>query len=171
MARDYEDINDTDDLSDDELSGLVRDHLADHHGIDADDLSVRTEDGVVILNGRVGTEGEMRIAEHVVTDVLGLAFVRNEIVVDPMRRAESPMDVEEHLADEADHEGLLLGDRPVPFSDEVAQVTDFAEEQALGTSDVQKAIEEGTAYIPPEAPTPEGLSGSDVGPGAMGEDH
>jgi hypothetical protein len=170
MARDFEDIHDTDDLSDDELSGLVRNHLAAHNGIDADDLSVRTEEGLVILNGRVGTESEMRMAEHVVTDVLGLT-VRNEIVVDPIRRAESPMDVEEHIADEDRHEGLLLGDRPVPFSDEVAQVTDFIEERTLGTTDVQKAIEEGTSYIPPEAPTPEGFSGVDVHPGAMGEDH
>lgn len=179
MARDFEDIHDIDDLDDDELSQLVRTHLAAHHGIDADDVSVRVDDGLVILNGRVGTESEMRIAEHVVTDVIGLVNVRNELVVDPIRRAESPMDVEEHLVDEDLHEGLLLGDRPVPLSDEVAQVgdqlddrdLDVDDEHTFGTTDVQKAIESASSYIPPSSPTPEGLGGADVSPGAMGEDH
>jgi hypothetical protein len=40
-----------------------------------------------------------------------------------------------------------------------------------GTSDVQSAIERGTAWVPPTSPTPEGLSGDDVDPGARGEDH
>ena len=56
MARDFEDIHDIDDLSDDELGALVREHLAANHSIDADDISVRVDDdGVVFLNGRVGT--------------------------------------------------------------------------------------------------------------------
>ena len=71
MARDYEDIHDLDDLSDDELRELVRSHLREHRGLDADDVSVEVEDGVVRLQGRVGTEGELRIAAHVVTDVIG----------------------------------------------------------------------------------------------------
>ena len=33
------------------------------------------------------------------------------------------------------------------------------------------AAPDGTAYIPPTSPTPEGLSGTDAGPGTMGEDH
>ena len=36
-----------------------------------------------------------------------------------------------------------------------------------GTTDVQKTIEEGTAWIPPESPTPEGLTDR----GEFGEDH
>src|SRR5215207_2963540 len=113
MARDYEDIHDLDDLSDDELAALVREHLAGNHAIDADDVSVRVDgDGVVYLNGRVGTEAEMRIAEHVVTDVLGLANVRNELVVDPLRRAESGEDPDDHVAEIEAQEGLLLGDVP-----------------------------------------------------------
>jgi len=171
MARDYEDLHDIDDLSDDELRGLVRTHLRDNHGIDVDDISVRVEDGVVHLGGRVGTESEMRIAEHVVTDVLGLVNVRNELVVDPMRRAESPDAIDDHLADEEAHEGLLLGDRAMPYSPEVEQVREELDERLFGTTDVQKSIADGTAYIPPTSPTPEGLSGTDAGPGAMGEDH
>ena len=171
MARDYEDLHDIDDLSDDELRELVRTHLADNHGIDVDDFSVRVEDGVVHLSGRVGTEAEMRIAEHVVTDTLGLANVSNELVVDPIRRAQSPDAIDDHLADEEAHEGLLLGDRAMPFSPEVEQVRDELDERLFGTTDVQKAIADGTSYIPPTSPTPEGLSGTDAGSGAMGEDH
>lgn len=171
MARDFEDLHDIDDLSDDELGQLVRTHLADNNGIDVQDISVRVEDGVVHLAGRVGTEGEMRIAEHVVTDVLGLVNVSNELVVDPMRRAVSPDAIDDHLADEEAHEGLLLGDRAVPFSPEAEHLHEDLDERLFGTSDVQKAIEDGASYIPPTSPTPEGLSGSDAGPGAMGEDH
>jgi hypothetical protein len=171
MARDYEDLHDIDDLSDDELRELVRTHLADNHGIDVDDFSVRVEAGVVHLSGRVGTEAEMRIAEHVVTDTLGLANVSNELVVDPIRRAQSPDAIDDHLADEEAHEGLLLGDRALPLSPEVEQVRDDLDVRLFGTSDVQKAIEDAAPYIPPKSPTPEGLSGTDAGSGAMGEDH
>src|SRR5579884_4160058 len=66
MARDFEDLHELDDLSDDELRGLVRDHLAAHNALDIDDLTIRVQDGLVILEGRVGTDGERLIAEHVV---------------------------------------------------------------------------------------------------------
>ena len=172
MARDYEDIHDLDDLSDDELGALVREHLAGNHAIDADDVSVRVGDGgVVYLNGRVGTESEMRIAEHVLTDVLGLANVRNELVVDPVRRAESAEDPDDHVAEMEAQEGLLLGDIPGQRSDTADHLGDDSDAHVLGTTDVQRAIESGAAYIPPTSPTPEGMSGTDVSPGAMGEDH
>ena len=100
MPRDYEDINDLDDLSDDELRGLVREHLEAHNALDIDDLTVVVHDGVIVLGGRVGTDGERLIAEHVVTDVVGALRYRNEIFVDPIRRAASPEAVDEHLADE-----------------------------------------------------------------------
>ena len=165
MARDYEDIHDIDDLSDDELGALVREHLRGNNAVDVAD------DGGVYLSGRVGTEGEMRIAEHVVTDVLGLANVRNELVVDPMRRAQSPDDPEEHEAELDANEGLLLGDSPEQRDDYDALDRDDESAQVFGTTDVQQSISSGAAYIPPTSPTPEGLGGSDAGPGAMGEDH
>lgn len=173
MARDYEDIYDLDDLDDDELRQLVRERLTDNNFVDVDDISVRVADGVVHLVGRVGTEGEQRVAERIVTDLLGLEHVENELVVDPIRRAESPMDVEEHLADEQAHEGLLLGDAPPQETDEVFQARgdENPSERALGTTDVQSAIAHGTSYTPPTSPTQEGFSGTDAGGGAHGEDH
>jgi BON domain-containing protein len=167
MARDFEDLHDVEDLSDDELRELVRSHLAAHNALDIDDLDVTVTDGLVCLDGRVGTDAERNVAEHVVTDVLGVTRLENRIFIDPVRRAESPEAIDDHLADEEKREGLLLGDRPVPLSPEVEQVADSLDAELYGTTDVQKAIEEGTGWIPPESPTPEGLSER----GEIGEDH
>ena len=167
MARDFEDVHDLDDLSDDELRELVREHLAAHKALDIDDLEVTTHDGTVCLDGRVGTDGERLVAEHVVTDLLGVTSVENRIFVDPIRRAESPMAIDDHLVDVESREGLLLGDRSVPLSPEVEQVKDDPDAELFGTTNVQKSIEEGTAWIPPESPTPEGLAER----GEFGEDH
>lgn len=168
MARDYEDIHDLDDLSDEELRGLVREHLRANNAVDIDDITVRVDDGVVILGGRVGTDGEKLIAEHVVTDVLGAEEVRNEIMVDANRRAESPQAIDEHLVDEDQREGLLLGDRPVPLSPETEGLQDDMDHELYGTTDVGHAIQDGTAWIPPESPTPEGFLNER---NATGEDH
>lgn len=156
MARDFEDLHNIDDLNDDELRDLVRTHLAGSNAVDADNISVSVEDGVVRLGGRVGTEEELRVAEHIVSDVLGIEQIENNMVIDALRRPESSEDIEEHLATESESEGLLLGDRAVPFEDEDAQVRDDLDARLFGTTDVQKAIADGTAWIPPESPTPEG---------------
>lgn len=173
MAHDYEDIYDIDDLDDDELRQLVRERLAENNFVDVDDIAVSVTDGVVHLVGRVGTEGEQRVAERLITDLFGLEHVENELVVDSLRRAESPLDVEEHVASEQAHVGLLLGDIPRQQSDEVfeARGDEDPEERASGTTDVHNSIAHGTAYFPPTSPTQEGLSGTDAGSGAYGEDH
>jgi len=167
MARDYEDLHDLDDLSDTELRDLVRTHLAANNTIDIDDLTIRVESGTVVLQGRVGTDQERQVAERVVTDGLGVRAVRNEIFVDPIRRATSPEAVDDHLADEAKREGLLLGDRAVPLSPEAEHRVEDEDAQLYGTTDIQHAIQDGTAWIPPESPTPEGPTER----GEIGEDH
>ena len=171
MAHDFEDIHDIDDLSDEELRDLVRAQLAEHSAIDSDDISVAVEDGHVVLAGRVGTESELRIAEHIVTDSLGIVHVENQIVVDAIRRADSPEAIDDHDAAEEETKGLLLGDRAVPISPEAEHLEEDLDGRLFGTTDVGKATAEGMAWIPPESPTPEGLSGTDAGPGAMGEEH
>jgi BON domain-containing protein len=170
MARDFEDVHDIDDLSDDELRGLVREHLAADSALDIDDLSIAVESGHVILDGRVGTDEERRIAEHIVTDVLGVEDYENNIFVDPVRRATSPEAADDNLAEEDATEGRLLGDRPVNLSPEVESRREDEDAQLYGTTDVGHAIEEGTSWIPPEAPTPEGYPGEDER-GEFGEDH
>jgi hypothetical protein len=170
MARDFEDVNDIDDLDDDELRGLVREHLASDSALDIYDLTINVEDGHVILDGRVGTDEERRIAEHIVTDVLGVADYENNIFVDPVRRATSPEAADDNIADEDATGGRLLGDRPVSLSPEVEDRLEDEDAQLYGTTDVSHAIEEGTSWIPPEAPTPEGFPGQDER-GELGEDH
>lgn len=167
MARDFEDLHDLDDLNDGELRALVREQLAAHNGLDIDDFTVQVENGVVILSGRVGTDGERLIAEHVVTDLVGTQRCRNEVFVDPARRALSPEAVDEHLADEDRREGLQLGDRAVPLSPETETIEENIDAELFGTTDVGHAIQDGTPWIPPESPTQEGFTGRDE----FGEDH
>lgn len=158
MAGDFEDIYDIENLTDRELRDLVREHLEASTALDIDDITVRVEDGMVVLEGRVGDAGEEQVAEHVLTDILGITNFRNELVADPIRRAESPMAIDDHLADDALHEGLLLGDRPINLTDESAHLADSAADESEGTTDIGRAIETAQGWIPPESPTPEGVS-------------
>jgi BON domain len=171
VAQDFEDIDNTGDMSDGELRAFVRDRLEEQLAFDPEDIDVAVRNGVVRLSGRVGTESEYRIVERVVTDVLGLTDVQNDLVVDSIRRAESPVAIDEHLVDEDAHEGLLLGDRPGTESPEAEHLQEDVRAELFGTSDVQKSIGNAIPWIPPEAPTPEGLSGTDATPGVRGEDH
>jgi hypothetical protein len=171
MARDFEDISNLDDLNDDELRQLVREQIAEHTGLDPDDITVRVEGGRVVLEGRVGTDGERRIAEHVVTDRVGIVDVRNDLVVDSLVRAESPMAIDDHLVEEERTQGLLLGDMPPQRDDQDVQLADDAAQDDTGTTDMQKVVESGAPWIPPTSPTPEGMRGTDADLGSMGEDH
>ncbi len=181
MADDYDNSSDIENLSDDELCAYVLQELRKQNAFDVDDLALSVEDGILTLSGRVGTEEELRIIDHVVTDVLGLMDADNQVVVDENRRAESPIAIDDHLVDEERVGGLLLGDRAVPFSPEAEHLADSATrhdpddqltdelaaevrlEDSGGTHDVQHAIENAEPWIPPESPTPEGLSGQDQG--------
>ena len=169
MSSDFENLHDIGDLNDRELRDLVRSQLSAHDGLDADYITVQVENGAVTLEGRVGTDGERRVAEHVLTDSLGLVEVNNQLVVQAIHRAESPLDVDEHLVEEERTEGLLLGDRAVPLSPEIDGVEEDVDARLFGTSDMGKAIADGTPWIPPESPTQEGLEGT--GSGQSGEDH
>lgn len=160
---DFENLHGIGELSDRELRDVARSHLRAHNGLDADYITVLVENGAVTLEGRVGTEYERRVAERVLTDVLGIREVNNSLVVQAIHRAESPMDIDDHLVDEERTEGLLLGDRAVPLSPEAEHLEEDLDARLGGTSDIHKAIEEGTAWIPPESPTPEGLDGTTGG--------
>ncbi|MEO8562573.1 MAG: BON domain-containing protein [bacterium] len=172
MARDYEDINNIDQLDGRDLRDTVREHLAAHNGLDIDDITVQIEgETLVVLTGRVGTEGERRVAEHILTDQLGIQDFRNDLVIDPIRRAESPTDIDDLLVEEEREDGVLLGDRPVPFTDESAHLADVAQDDLDGSTDMQNVMEDGETWIPPESPTPEGMSGTDAGPEELGGQH
>lgn len=171
MEKDYENIDDIDDLSDNELRALVKDTFDQQLFFDPDDVEVSVHNHVVTLSGRIGTEEELRVAERVVSDLVGIEKVKNNILVDPIRRAESPEAIDEHLVDEEQHEGSLLGDRVSSDDPEAEHLHEDLRAELFGTSDVQEAIEEGIPWNPPDGPTPEGLSGSDASPNVMNDDH
>ena len=164
----YENLHNLDELDDIELRDLVREQLAEHAGLDIDDITVRAANGLVTLSGRVGTDGERRVAEHVLTDVLGIQDFQNDLVVDSIRRAESPAAIDEHLADEDSRTGVILGDMEVPFSAESEHLADELRDDVGGTSDMQRVMEDGMTWNPPTGPTPEGMQGQ---PGELGEQH
>jgi hypothetical protein len=105
MARDYEDFSSIEDLDDDELRQLIRSRLAEHPELDLDLIDVVVDQGTVRLEGRIGTEQELRMAEHVLTDVVGVVDFDNALVVDALRRAETPLDVEAHIQVERENAG------------------------------------------------------------------
>ena len=148
----------------DELRQLIRDRLADQQTIDVDDISVIVENGTVRLEGRVGTEAELRVAEHVLTDVVGVVDYDNSLVVDAVRRVETS---------DLRSAGALMGEMPPQQSDEAEESRgdEDLDQRMFGTTDVHDAIAHGTTYIPPDAPTPEGLGGTETGSGEYGEDH
>jgi hypothetical protein len=171
MAHDYEDMHNIEELDDRELRDLVREQLAEHPSIDIDDITVLVADGCVSLTGRVGTDGERRIAEHVLTDVLGISNFTNDLLVDKVRRGESPEAIDEHLVDEEKRSGALLGDVAVPFSAEAEHLADEFREDVAGTTDMTRVMEDGMTWNPPPGPTPEGMHGSDAGPEEREERH
>jgi hypothetical protein len=167
VEKDYEDIRDIDHLSDNELRALVRDEFDAQLAFDPDDVDVSVASGVVRLSGRVGTEEELRIVERVATDVVGIERLKSELVVDPIRRAESPEAIDEHLVDERLHEGLLLGDTPRPEDPEAEHLHENIRAELFGTTDVQQAIEGAIPWNPPDGPTPEGIEGSEDTPSEL----
>ena len=171
MAKDYENISDRDNLTDNELRALVRDEFETQLAFDPDDVDVSVSSGVMRVSGRVGTEAEFRIVERVVTDLVGLDKLKNELVVDPIRRAESPEPIDEHVVDEELHEGLLLGDRPRNEDPEAEHLHENIRSELFGTTDVQEAISGAIPWNPPDGPTPEGVSGPDATPNVMNDDH
>src|SRR3954470_15757393 len=172
MARDYEDLHNIEELDDNELRELVREQLREHASIDVDEITVQAREGKVMLSGRVGSEGERRVAEHVLTDVLGIEDYANDLVVDSLARPISSDAADDSMTEEEDRSGGYLGDREVSMSDESAHLADAADDDIAGTSDLQRSISEGMSYNPPTGPTPEGFGGSDADPTELhGEQH
>ncbi|MDQ2664934.1 MAG: BON domain-containing protein [Gemmatimonadota bacterium] len=171
MARDYEDLHNIEELDDNELRELVREQLREHAGLDIDEITVLVSQGKVTLSGRVGTDGERRVAEHVLTDVLGIEDYQNDLVVDQLARARNPEAADESIAETEERSGGFRGDVQVSMTDESAHLADGADDDLAGTSDYQQVMEDGLTYNPPSSPTAEGMLGSDAGPEDMGGRH
>ena len=157
MPPDYEDTFDLDDLSDDDLQSLIRAELDEYETIDSDNILVRVRGGEVLLSGRVGTSEERSVAEHIITDVIGVSRYRNDLVVDPIRRDEEPEAADEHIGGVlARGEDQLGGSDDTPTRSGAPGTEEDLDSRLYGTHDRQHAIEHGTPYEPPDTPTPEG---------------
>ena len=170
MAHDYEDMHNIEELDDTELRDLVREQLKEHAGLDIDEITVHAHDGTVTLTGRVGSDGERRIAEHVLTDVLGVTEYANDLVVDSLARATNSEAADESAEEDAERSSGL-GDVEVGLTDESAHLADSADNDLAGTSDYQRVMEDGMTWNPPSSPTAEGMRGSDAGPEEMDGRH
>ena len=160
MARDYEDLHNIEELDDNELRELVREQLREHASLDIDEITVLAHEGKVTLSGRVGNDSERRVAEHVLTDVLGIEDFDNDLVVDSLARATNSEAADESIAEDDERSGGLRGDREVAMTDESAHLADSAEGDRAGTSDYTRVMEDGMTYNPPSSPTAEGESDS-----------
>ncbi len=149
MAREYDDLYDVSNLDDGELKDLVLQQLREYPDIDAELVEVDVEQGHVRLSGRVGTEQEVQTVEHVVTDLLGVDRVHNELVIfDAVRgeRSEAADDalVEDRAADPQFSAG------PANTSDTAQHLVEDLEAEHFGTHNPQEAVERGTTYEPPD---------------------
>jgi hypothetical protein len=158
MAQDFENVFDLDDLSDAELRGLVRDQLAQQEALDIDSIVVHVKDGFVTLQGRVGAESEWQIADHVLSDVIGLETYSNDLFIDPVARDDEPEAADEAVARAEDRgEDPLLGGQDLASDDdEELRITDNDDEALYGTRNMEIVMEDGVPWIPPDEPTPEG---------------
>jgi hypothetical protein len=161
-GRDFGDVFDFSTMTDDEIYDVVVQQLQEYPNLDAGWVDVAVREGRVTLSGRVGTDAELQIAEQVLVEVLGLTDVVNELVVDELHRNTLPEAIDDALAeeDEADDQ---LGGANDQQSDTAAHLVEDLEVETFGTRDVSAAIEEGTAYNPPDRVVPDGYG--------SGEDH
>jgi hypothetical protein len=155
MARDFGGVYKTEDMSDDELQELITQQLNEYPNLDAGWIEVRVRDGHVTLAGPVGTDGERRVAEKVVAEVLGVREYSNELVVSASHRQELPEATDEAIAAEEEADDHLGSDTRQQ-SDTAAHLVDDLEGETFGTRDMQQAIQEGATYIPPDRPLPDG---------------
>lgn len=156
MARQYGgDLYDFDNMTDEEIREVVVQHLREYANLDADWIDVDVQDGFVTLSGRVGTDAEVRVAESVISDVLGLANYSNELVVDELHRGERSEAADEAFTDD-DEVDEQTGEPPMDQSDTAAHLVENLEDQTFGTHDMGEAIQEGIPYVPPDRPVADG---------------
>lgn len=157
MAEDFENLYDIDNMSDDEIKDLVLQELREYPELDVDLIEVTVKEGAVRLSGRVGTEQEIQLAEHLLTDKIGIDNITNDLVLDELVRGERSEAADEAYADDmaATPQAASSGPRT---SDEAAHLMENPDAEQFGTHDPQEAVERGIAYEPPDTPPQEGSS-------------
>lgn len=157
MARDFDPYDFTG-MSDDEIYDVVVQHLGEYPELDVGWIEVAVRGGRVTLSGRVSSDGEAQIAEKALVEVLGLAEVSNELVVDELHRGEAPEAADDALAQDREVDDQLGEPGEAQHSDTAAHLMEDLDAQTYGTHDVGTAIEEGAPYMPPQRPVPDGYT-------------
>lgn len=155
MPGDYENLYNLENLSDDELRELVYQQFREIPEIDPDLVDVQVEDGAVRLGGRVGTEQELQQIEAVLTDILGVNNVRNELVIDELTRGERSEAADDAVAEDLNNDPQA-GTGARRTEDSARHLMGDLAADSFGTHDPQQAIQDGTAYEPPDRPVQEG---------------
>lgn len=162
MARDFDRMLDTEGLSDDDLYDLIIQQFNEQPELDTGWIDVSVRNGLVTLSGRVGTDSEVRTAENILTDVLGIREFANELIVDELHREMAPEAADDAAA--ADREvDDQRGERNMSTADSAQHLIEDLDGQTFGTHDLQSAIQDGIPYVPPDRPMADGYG--------SGEDH
>lgn len=157
------DLYDFENMTDSEIRDTVVEHLREAPELDADLIEVDVRNGSVTLTGRVGTDGELNVAEAILDDVLGIDDYSNELVVDELTRGEAPEGADEAVARDGEVEPSIGRGGSGQQSDTAEHLQENVEEQQFGTHDAGSAIRDGSTYTPPDRPTGNGYD--------SGEDH
>jgi len=155
MAEDFENLYGTDQMDDGDLRDLVCQELGEYPEIDRDLIDVTVTGGHVKLSGRVGTEQEYQQIEAVVTDVLGLKDVTNELLIDELVRGERLEAADSAVADTREFTPQT-GEGEEQTSDTAEHLLPDTAAEQFGVHDTQRAIAEGYAYEAPDRPIQEG---------------
>ena len=151
MAREFDDLYDLNNLDDNEIKELVLQELHEYPDIDPDLVEVDVQGGAVRVSGRVGTEQEVQTVEQVITDVLGIQNVTNELVVDEIVRGQRSDAADDAFIEELEADPQLsVGAGSTTTSDTAQHLVEDLEAEQFGTHNPQEAVERGTAYEPPD---------------------
>jgi hypothetical protein len=118
-------------LSDDDVTETIREHVKEDGRVDMAELRLRERKGVVYLSGLLPSESEHQILLHIITDVLGLREVVDQIQVE-----------------------ALVWEREARTREEPPEVTPPGQEPA-GTEDIVESHDEGAEFVAPAKPTPD----------------
>lgn len=123
-------------VTDDELLEIVENLFAEDERVDDTLVEVYVKDGVVRLEGSVSTAQELEMAESLLDDIEGIIAVENHLQV--------------VLAGYTEED--KIGPAEGQYEEEFEGVEVLEPDEKLVTEDVQEAIEDGKAWVPPNEP-------------------
>ena len=155
MAQEFNPFDLTD-MTDDEIYDVVVQHLGEYPELDMGWINVSVQGGRVTLSGRVSSDGEASVAAQALTDVVGVAELDNQLIVDELHRGEAPEAADDAFTQDVEVDDQMGEPNLVYQSDTAGHLMEDLEQQTYGTHDAGLAAEEGIPYEPPRRPVPDG---------------